>query len=183
MQGANFLRFQALFWKIDMSELATDPLTLGHTAITLIAIALGLLVLGQMLVGQYCSLLTALFLVFTVLTSATGFLFTQTGPQPTPAQLIGAISLVMLAVALYALYGRALAGVWRAIYIVTSLVALWFNVAILVIQTFVKIPALHALDPGNPPAGLLFSGAQGALLIAFLLAGWISVKHFRPTLN
>jgi hypothetical protein len=166
-----------------MSELATDPLTLGHTAITLIAIALGFLVLGQMLVGQYCRLLTGLFLVFTVLTSATGFLFTQTGAQPTPGQIIGAISLVLLALALYALYGRALSGGWRATYIVTSLVALWFNMLVLVIQTFVKIPALHALDPGNPPAGLLFTGTQGVVLVAFLLAGWTALKHFRPSLN
>lgn len=166
-----------------MSELATDPLTLGHTAISLIAIALGLLVLGQMLVGQYCRLLTGLFLVLTVLTSATGFLFTQSGPQPTPGQIIGAISLALLALALLALYGKALSGVWRATYIVTSLVALWFNILILVIQTFVKIPALHALDPGNPPAGLLFTSIQGVVLIAFLAAGWIALKQFRPSLN
>jgi hypothetical protein len=166
-----------------MSELATDPLTLGHTAISLIAIALGLLVLGQMLVGQYCRLMTGLFLVFTILTSATGFFFTQTGAQPTPGQLIGAISLVLLAVALYALYGRALSGVWRTAYIVTSLVALWFNILILVIQTFIKIPALHGLDPGNPPAGLLFTSIQGVVVLAFLVAGWTAVKHFRPSLN
>jgi hypothetical protein len=166
-----------------MTELATDPLTLGHTAISLLAIALGLLVLGQMLVGQYCRLLTGLFLALTILTSATGFLFTQTGPQPTPGQTIGAVSLLLLAAALYALYGRRLAGRWRTTYVVTSLIALWFNVAILVIQTFTKIPALHAIAPGNPPSGPLFTGTQGMILVAFLVAGWIASRQFRPNLG
>lgn len=163
-----------------MTELATDPLTLGHTAITLIAIALGLLVLGQMMAGQYCRALTGLFLAFTVLTSATGFLFHQSGAQPTPAQLTGVISLILLAVALYALYGRKLGGGWRTAYVITGTLALWLNMAILVIQTFIKIPALHALDPGNPPAGPLFAATQGTVLVAFVAAGWISVRRFRP---
>jgi hypothetical protein len=124
-----------------------------------------------MLVGQYCRLLTGLFLTFTILTSATGFLFTQAGAQPTPGQVIGAISLVLLVLALYALYGRKLAGGWRTAYVVTSLVALWFNVLILVIQTFVKIPSLHAIAPGNPPSGPLFALVQGVVLVAFLAAG------------
>ena len=166
-----------------MTELATDPLTLGHTAISLVAIALGLLVLGQMLVGRHCGRLAALFLGFTVLTSATGFLFAQAGAQPTPGQIIGALSLLLMAAALYALYGRKLAGPWRAAYVVTSLLALWFNVLVLVIQTFVKIPALRAIAPGNPPSGPLFTSVQGVVLIAFLAAGWMSLKQFKPTLD
>lgn len=163
-----------------MTELSLDPLTLGHTAITLIAIALGLLALGQMLTGAYCRAVTGLFLLFTILTSVTGYFFHQTGAQPTPGQVIGAISLLLLAVAVYALYGRKLARAWRPAYVVSSVIALWFNVVILVIQTFVKIPALHAAAPGNPPSGPLFTAVQGAVLVAFLVAGWISAKNFRP---
>jgi len=165
-----------------MTDLATDPLTLRHTTITLIAIALGLMTLGQMMVGRYCRALTGLFLLFTVLTSATGYLFRQTGAQPTPAQLVGAISLLLLAVAIYGLYARALAGAWRGVFVISSVAAIWFNVGILVIQTFVKIPALHAIAPGNPPAGPLFVAVQAAVLAAFVAAGWIAVERFRPIL-
>src|ERR1700722_6009669 len=108
-----------------MPHLAMDPLTLGHTAITFIAIALGLMVLGQMLTSQYCRALTAGFLLFTVLTSATGYLFHQSGAQPTPAQIVGAISLIDQAVALYALYGKHLIGAWRPVYVITALFALY----------------------------------------------------------
>lgn len=157
-----------------MPVLAMDPLTLGHTAITFIAIATGLMVLGQMLGGNLCRALTAVFLLFTVLTSVTGYFFPQKGAQPTPAQIVGAVSLIDLAVALYAFYGRKLIGPWRATYVVTALIALWLNVFVLIIQLFIKLP--------DPPVtgGPLFGATQGVVLVSFVVAGWMALKSFHP---
>jgi len=91
-----------------MTQLAMDPLTLIHTAICLAAILTGLWALAAMLKGQTPATLTAIFLGLTVLTSATGYLFHNA--TVTPAMIVGAISLVILAVALFAFYGRHLAG-------------------------------------------------------------------------
>src|SRR6202453_3475415 len=135
-----------------MTTLGTDPLTLIHLAISLIAIVTGLLALAALLEGRTPPTLTAVFLALTVLTSATGFLFHNS--QVTPAMILGAISLVALAVALFALYGRHLNGGWRGTYVVTAILALFLNIFVLVIQSFIKIPALHALDPSIPPKGL-----------------------------
>ena len=159
-----------------MPHLSLDPLTLGHTAITFIAIALGLMVLGQMLIGQYCRSLTAGFLLFTILTSATGYLFHQAGAQPTPGQIVGAISLVDLAVALYALYGKHLIGIWRPVYVITALFALYLNVFVLVVQLYLKLP--------SPPVtgGPLFGGTQAVVLLAFVIAIWQSVRRFKPAM-
>ena len=160
-----------------MTTLATDPLTLIHTAISLLAILTGLPVLAAMLKGQTPVTLTGIFLGLTVLTSVTGFLFHN--EHVTPGMVIGAISLLILAVALFALYGKHLAGRWRTAYVITATLALYLNVFVLVIQSFIKIPALHALAPSIPPSGPVFGAVQGAVLIAFLVAGWLAVKAGR----
>jgi hypothetical protein len=160
-----------------MTTLATDPLTLVHLAISLAAIVTGLPVLAAMLKGRTPVTLTGIFLGLTVLTSATGFLFHNT--SVTPGMIIGAVSLVVLAIALFALYGRHLAGRWRAAYAVTATLALYLNVFVLVIQSFIKIPALHALAPSIPPAGPVFGAVQGVVLIVFVAAGWLAVKAGR----
>jgi len=160
-----------------MTTLATDPLTLVHLAISLGAILTGLPVLAAMLKGGTPVTLTGIFLGLTVLTSATGFLFHN--DRVTPAMVIGAISLLILAVALFALYGKHLAGRWRTAYVITATLALYLNVFVLVIQSFIKIPALHALAPSIPPSGPVFGAVQGAVLIAFLVAGWLAVKAGR----
>ena len=152
-----------------MTTLATDPLTLIHTAISLLAILTGLPVLAAMLKGQTPVTLTGIFLGLTVLTSVTGFLFHN--EHVTPGMVIGAISLAILAVALFALYGRHLAGRWRTAYVITATLALYLNVFVLVIQSFIKVPPLHALVPSIPPSGPVFGAVQGVVLIAFLIAG------------
>jgi len=94
----------------------------------------------------------------------------------TPGMVVGAISLIVLAVALFALYGRHLAGRWRTAYVITATLALYLNVFVLVIQSFIKVPPLHALAPSIPPAGPVFAAIQGMVLLAFLVAGWKAVK-------
>ena len=160
-----------------MTQLATDPLTLVHLAISLAAIVTGLMALAAMLKGQTPVRLTGLFLGLTVLTSLTGYLFHNT--SVTPAQIVGAVSLAILAVALFALYGRHLAGRWRTAYVVTAVAALYLNVFVLVIQSFIKIPSLHALVPAIPPAGPVFGGVQGVVLVAFIAAGWLAIRAGR----
>jgi hypothetical protein len=157
-----------------MTHLATDPLTLVHLGISLAAILTGLPVLGAMLKGKVPITLTGIFLALTVLTSVTGFFFHNT--TITPAMIVGAISLVVLAVALFALYGQHLAGHWRMVFVITATLALYLNVFVLVVQAFIKIPALHALAPSIPPSGPIFGAVQGLVLIGFLLAGWRAVR-------
>ena len=160
-----------------MTQLATDPLTLVHTAISLAAIAIGLIVLAAMLKGRTVVPLTGIFLGLTVLTSVTGFFFHN--EHVTPGMVVGGISLIVLAVALFALYGQHLAGRWRTAYVITAVLALYLNCFVLVVQSFIKVPPLHALVPVVPPAGPIFGAVQGIVLIAFLVAGWLAVKAGR----
>ena len=152
--------------------------TTVHVAISLIAIVAGLVVMGGMLGSNRQPGLTAIFLLFTILTSATGFLFPFT--QLLPSHMIGILSLVLLAIACIALYGMKLSGPWRWIYVLTALVSLYFNVFVLVIQSFLKIPALTALAPGNPPSGPVFAVVQGIVLLFFILVIIGAVRRFRP---
>jgi len=155
-----------------------STLTMVHVVISLIGIVSGLLVLFGLLGSNPMPGLTALFLLTTILTSATGFQFPFEGFKPSYA--VGALSLVLLAVACVALYGMKLSGAWRWIYVVTAMAALYFNVFVLVIQSFLKIPALTALAPGNPPSGPVFAVVQGVVLVFFVLVIIAAVRRFRP---
>ncbi len=163
-----------------MTTLSMDPLTLTHVLITLIAIVSGLVVLAQMLKSELHSGWTGTFLATSVLTSATGFLFHQAGAQPTPGQVIGVVALVILVPTLVGLYLKHLAGVWRPIYVVGAVISLYLNVFVLIIQSFIKIPPLHALAPSIPPSGPVFAATQLVVLVGFVIAGWLAVKRFHP---
>jgi hypothetical protein len=152
--------------------------TLGHVIISLIGIVAGILAMFGMLGSNRMPGMTAVFLLTTILTSATGFLFPFEGFKP--SYVIGALSLVLLAIACLALYGMKLSGAWRWIYAVTALLSLYFNVFVLVIQSFLKIPALTALAPGNPPSGPVFAVVQGIVLVFFVLMIIGAVRRFRP---
>jgi len=156
--------------------LSIQNFTLLHVAITLIAIASGLIVLFGMLGAHRLPGWTALFLVTTILTSVTGFMFPIHGF--TPALGVGVISMVILAIALLALYSKHLAGPWRWIYVATAVTALWFNVFVLIVQSFQKLSALQALAPtqSEPP----FLVAQGVALAIFLVLGPLAAARFRP---
>ena len=158
--------------------MSLSAFTTLHVVISLIAILAGLIVMFGMLGSNPMPGLTAIFLLFTILTSATGFLFPFNGV--TPADVVGALSLVLLAIACIALYGMKLSGGWRWIYVVTALVSLYLNVFVLVIQSFLKIPALTALAPGNPPTGPVFAVVQGIVLVFFVVMIIGAVRRFRP---
>ena len=159
--------------------LSTSAFTTLHVVITLIAIASGFVVMFGMLGSHRLAGWTALFLLTTVLTSVTGFFFPINGF--TPALAVGAISLLVLAIAQLALYGKHLDGAWRWIYVATAVTALWFNVFVLIAQGFMKVASLHALAPnGSEPPFLI---AQSAALMFLAVFGLIAAFKFRPSLR
>jgi hypothetical protein len=154
---------------------------LVHVIISLVAIVAGIIVMFGMLGSRRPGGLTAIFLLLTILTSATGFLIPPlVSEKLLPSHMIGALSLVLLVIACIALYGMKLAGSWRWIYAVTALLSLYFNVFVLVIQSFLKIPALTAVAPGNPPSGPVFAVVQGIVLVFFVLMIIGAIRRFRP---
>lgn len=159
-----------------IAGLSIENFTILHTAISLIAIASGLIVLAGMLRARRLPGWTAVFLVTTLLTSVTGFMFPISGL--TPGIVFGLISIVILVIALAALYLKHLSGAWRWIYVTTALMALYLNVFVLIVQSFQKLPALQKLAPtqSEPP----FLIAQAAALIAFLILGAMAARKFRP---
>jgi hypothetical protein len=150
--------------------------TLLHVIISLIGIFSGLVVLFGLLGGKRLDGWTKWFLITTVLTSVTGFFFPFHGF--TPAIGVGIISLLVLAVAIYARYPRQLAGHWRWIYVVTAVIALYFNVFVAVVQAFEKVPALKAAAPTQtePP----FKLTQLVVLAPFVVLGIVAAIRFRP---
>ncbi|MFZ0537457.1 MAG: hypothetical protein WAM47_11360, partial [Candidatus Sulfotelmatobacter sp.] len=135
----------------------------------------GLLVLYGLIKGKRFDGATAIFLATTVLTSLTGFLFPFT--HLLPSHIVGTISLVLLAVAIVARYPLHLAGSWRWIYVVSAVVALYLNVFVLVVQSFLKIPAVHALAPTQKEPPFLI--VQLIVLAIFIVLGIFAVKGFR----
>jgi hypothetical protein len=161
-----------------MLGLSLSTFTMLHVIISLVGIVSGLIVLSGLLGSNRMPGLTALFLLTTILTSLTGFGFPFTALLP--SHIIGILSLVLLAIACIALYGMKLSGAWRWIYAVTAMIALYFNIFVLIIQSFLKIPALTALAPGNPPSGPAFAVVQGLVLLFFVLVIIGAVRRFRP---
>ena len=152
-----------------------------HVIISLIGIVAGIIVMFGLLGSNRMPGLTAIFLLFTILTSATGFLIPPLlSEKLLPSHMVGILSLVLLAIACIALYGMKLAGAWRWIYAVTALLSLYLNVFVLVIQGFLKVPALHALAPGEPPGGPVFAVVQLIVLVFFVIVIIGAVRRFRP---
>jgi hypothetical protein len=158
--------------------LSLSAFTTLHVVISLIAIAAGLIVMFGMLGPYHAGGLTGIFLLFTILTSVTGFMFPFNGI--TPGILIGILSVVLLAIACIALYGMQLSGAWRWIYALTALASLYLNVFVLIIQSFLKITALHELAPGNPPSGPSFAAVQGIVLVFFVITIIGVLRRFKP---
>jgi len=159
--------------------MSTSTFTTLHVVISLIAIASGAIVLFGMLGDKRPDGWTALFLATTVLTSVTGFFFHSASFGP--PQVVGVISLVILAVAIPALYAFHLAGFWRLVYIVGAVMALYLNVFVGVVQAFQKLSFLQPLAPtqSEPP----FLVAQLVVLAMFVALGIAAVKRFHPDMS
>lgn len=156
--------------------LRLPPLVFIHTLISLVGIVLGFIVMKGLFANDRMDRMTGWFLAMTILTSATGFILPAT--KIMPSHVVGVISLVILAIACYARYSKRMAGGWRVTWLTTAIMAQWFNCFVLVAQLFLKVPPLHELAPeGNEPP---FAIAQGVVLLAFIAAGVVSLKKFRP---
>lgn len=155
-----------------------QALTIVHVAISLVGIASGFVVAYGLLTAKRLDAWTALFLVTTVLTSVTGFLFPF--EKFTPGQAFGVISLILLPIAIAARYRFRLAGRWRAAYVITAMAAQYLNVFVLIVQSFQKIPTLHALAPtqSEPP----FAVAQLITLVAFIAITYLGWRRFHVAL-
>jgi hypothetical protein len=152
------------------------PFLAFHVAISVVGILSGLIVIWGFLEARRLDIVTLVFLIATILTSATGFFLPPFGLDP--PRIVGIISLVALGTAVVARYGLGMVGVWRAVFVVSSAVALYLNVFVLIVQAFNKAPALHALAPnGNEPP---FAIAQGLVLVLFIALGYFGVRRFRP---
>ena len=158
--------------------MSLSTFTAVHVIISLIAILSGLFVMFGLLGSNRKPSLTATFLLFTILTSATGFLFPF--DKLLPSHMIGIVSLLLLGIACIALYVMKLSGAWRCIYVLTAMIALYLNVFVLVIQSFLKLGPLHALAPSIPPSEPPFAVAQGIVLLFFVIVIIGAVRRSGP---
>jgi hypothetical protein len=150
--------------------------TIVHTVISLIAIFTGIVILFGMLAGKRLDGWTKWFLITAVATTITGFFFPFHGF--TPAIGLGIISLPFLALTIYARYPKHLAGAWRWIYAIGAVICLYFNLFVLVVQAFEKVPALHAMAPTQTESP--FKLTQLIVLATFILLGIVAVIRFHP---
>jgi hypothetical protein len=154
----------------------TDIFLNIHVALSLIALVLGLIVLYGLLSGEVLGVWTVLFLAGMILTSVTGFPLPPFGLDP--PRMVGILSLVLLAIAVFAIYVFRLRGAWRWIYVVTAMAALYLDAFVGVIQAFAKLTFLHALAPtqSEPP----FVIVQVIVLVIFVALGFLAVRRFHP---
>jgi len=146
-----------------------------HVLISLIAIISGFAVIYGLLNAKSLDSWTLLFLFMTAATSVTGFFLPFHGLSP--AIVVGMFSLIVIAAAIFARYVRRLGGIWRKIYVIAALLALYLNVFVLVAQSFQNVPALNALAPTQSEAPFLI--AQLAVLLSFVALTGVALKRFR----
>jgi hypothetical protein len=156
--------------------ISVPTFTLLHVVISLMGIGSGVIVLFGLTASKRFDRWTLVFLLTTFLTSITGFLFPNS--HITPGIVIGILSVIVLAGAVLARYAFHLTGAWRPIYVVSASLALYFNTFVLVVQSFEKVPALHAAAPTQkePP----FAVTQLVVLAIFVVATALAVKRFHP---
>ena len=156
--------------------MSVPTFTLVHVILSLVGILAGLIVVARMFGSNLVSGWAALFLATTVLTSVTGFFFPR--DQILPSHVVGIISLVLLAVALFALYARHVTGPWRWAYVATAVASLYLNVFVAIVQAFQKIAPLHALAPTQTEPA--FVVVQAIVLLLFVGIGIFAVRAFHP---
>src|ERR1700704_3772233 len=129
--------------------------TFVHVVLSLVGIFSGFIVLFGLFAAKRLDGWTAIFLVTTLATSVTGFLFPF--HRFLPSHAVGIVSLVVLSVAILARYAFHLAGAWRRTYVVSAMMALYLNVFVLIAQAFQKVPALKAMAPTQSGAAFLIA--------------------------
>jgi len=155
--------------------LSLSAFTTLHVILSLIGIVAGIVVVLGLIADKRLPGWTALFLASTILTSVTGFMFPFS--QLLPSHVVGLISLLVLAIAVLALYLFRLDGFWRPVYVIAAIIALYLNVFVGVVQAFQKLAFLQALAPtqSEPP----FLIAHLAVLVIFVVLAVLALRSFR----
>ena len=150
--------------------------TVIHVLVSLVGIIAGLVVAGGLVAGRRLDGWTGLFLATTILTNASGFGFPFVVLMA--SHILGILSLLILPVVLAARYWKHLAGGWRKVFVIGAVVTLYFNVFVLVVQLFRRVPVLLASAPTQkePP----FAITQLVLLAMFVWLGRAALKGFTP---
>ena len=167
--------------------LPVSTFTLVHVVITLIAIASGIIIVFGMIGSHRLPKLTALFWLTTVLTTVTGFMFFLSPAQAkmfTPAAGTGVVATLFFLIGLIALYGKQLYGKWRWLYTISTVISLYLNVFVLIVQSFEKVKLINPAapmvgPPFAPPTDFQFAVAQGAALVIFVMLGIITTIKVR----
>jgi len=151
-----------------------NAFTLFHVVLSLVGIGSGFVVLYGLLRSRLQDGWTPVFLITTIATGVTGFLFPVHHFMPSHG--VGIVSLIVLSVGIAAFYRFRLRGVWARTYVVSAIIALYLNVFVLVAQLFMKVPMLKALAPTQtePP----FAVAQGCVLLVFTTIIIIAATRF-----
>jgi len=151
-----------------------SAMLVSHVVISLVGIVAGFVVAYGFLVNRNLPRWTAVFLSTTIATSVSGFLLPA--EKILPSHVVGVLSLITLSIATYAEYAKAHTGGWRSAYVVTALISQYFNVFVLVVQSFQKIPVLKSLAPTQTEPA--FAVAQLAVLVGFIAIGYMSLKRY-----
>jgi hypothetical protein len=149
--------------------------TLFHVLISLVGIGSGFVVVFALIASKPLDRWTTLFLWTTVGTSVTGFLFPF--HKLLPSHIVGIVSLLILTLAIVALYARHLVGPWRWIFVVNAVLAQYLNFFVLIAQLFQKVPRLKALAAQSPTP---FIVTQVVVMALFVVLGYLAVKRFHP---
>jgi hypothetical protein len=159
--------------------MSLETFTFLHVVISMVGIMTGFIVVALMLSSAPIAGWNGFFLVSTILTSVTGFFFPFKALGP--PHIVGVISLVVLAVALFAVWGRKLSGAWRTVYVGSAILALYLNVFVGVVQSFEKFAYLHAFAPTGSESPFVVT--QTVVLILFVLLGIVAVRRYHPALR
>jgi hypothetical protein len=151
-----------------------------HLAFCFIGLLAGALVLVAMCRGEHQPAWVGTLLASSALISLTGFVLPSPPgtPTPDPARIVGVVELVVVVIAALALYVNHLTRAWRAIYVVSVVLAVYFNAFVAVAQGFLKIGFLHALAPTakEPP----FLIAQLLVLALLVVVCVRALRRFSP---
>jgi hypothetical protein len=161
--------------KDETASMILTIFTIFHVVLSLIGIGAGFIVVFGLLTSRLLKGWTRWFLATTVLTSVTGFFFPV--HRFLPSHAVAILSLLLLAVAIFALYRRKLAGGWRRAFAITAVLSLYLNFFVLIVQLFEKVPALKMLAPTQTE--MPFKVAQLTALTIFVLLTILAAVKFR----
>lgn len=151
-----------------------NVLTAGHTALSIVALLLGVPAVLRLSFRAGGSSRESAFLAAASATTLTGFMFPFHGI--TPAIIVGVISAFVLILTFFA--RKKMARIhrgWSIRYIMGIIVSEYFLLFVAVAQAFGKIPSLHAMAPTlkEPPFGI----AQGIVLLMFVALALSAIRR------